>query len=208
MGRCSRCQEVKPLAEFPPSKVWNSAQWCRRCLRESKRETLGLAASEHQVVCRWCGRSFESSYAKAEFCSRRCKDEARNRARQEAINAAKPDRRCVWCGVEMPRTMRSDARFCSAGCNSHAHHQTRNYRRRLGKDAPVKPRKDPLVSFIEIAERDGWRCGICGGAVSRSKVWPNPLAASLDHIVRVSEKGTNDPENLRLAHYRCNSSRR
>ena len=207
MARCSRCDRTKPLPEFPPSKVRNSGQWCRQCLREQKRALLGLAAHEHEVSCGWCRKQFESSYAEAAYCSRTCKDKAKTRARQDAINEAKPDRRCVWCGVELPRTMRVDARFCSAACNSHAHHQTRNYRPRMGKNAPLRPRKEPFINFIDIAERDGWRCGICGGAVSQERVWPDPLAASLDHIVRVSENGTNEPKNLRLAHYRCNSSR-
>jgi hypothetical protein len=78
----------------------------------------------------------------------------------------------------------------------------------MGKDAPRKPRLEPLVNFAQIAKRDGWKCGICGGAVSKEKKHPNPLAASLDHILPVSMEGTNDPENLRLAHLRCNASRR
>src|SRR5262245_25473875 len=198
-ARCSHCQEVKPLAEFPPSKVRNSAQWCRRCLREDKRRSLGLKAHDRREKCRFCGREFEATAAKARFCSTECKDNARNRARQEAIDAAKPDRRCPWCGVELPRTMRSDAVYCSATCNMRAHRTTRNYRRRMGKDAPLKPRHEPLIAFAEIAERDRWRCGICGGAIAKDKTWPDTMAASLDHILPVSQEGTNEPENLRLA---------
>jgi 5-methylcytosine-specific restriction endonuclease McrA len=103
--------------------------------------------------------------------------------------------------------MRSDAKFCSAGCNDKAHRTTRNYRRRMGEDAPVKPRKEPLVNFAAIAERDRWRCHLCGGRVSRSRQHPDPLCASLDHVVPVSRGGTNDPSNLRLAHLRCNCAK-
>lgn len=208
MERCGHCRTLKGILEFPPSRKTNRGQWCRACYRERMRGVLGLEASEREVECQWCGHAFDTTYAKALYCSKPCKDRAKARTRQAGIDAAKPDRRCLWCGIELPRTMRSDARFCSVTCNDRAHSQTRNYRRRMGKDAPRKPRKEPLLNFAEIAERDRWRCGICGGAVSRDRTWPDVLAASLDHILPVSREGTNDPENVRLSHLRCNASRR
>lgn len=37
---------------------------------------------------------------------------------------------------------------------------------------------------------------------------PDPMCASLDHVIPVSEGGTSDPRNLRLTHLRCNLIRR
>lgn len=57
-----------------------------------------------------------------------------------------------------------------------------------------------------IYRRDKWVCQICHRKV-------DPLAtvrdewASLDHIVPRSQGGTDDPANLRLAHYGCNVRR-
>jgi 5-methylcytosine-specific restriction endonuclease McrA len=59
-----------------------------------------------------------------------------------------------------------------------------------------------------ICERDRWLCGICKKAVSRERQHPDPLCASLDHIIPVSKGGTSDPANLRLTHLRCNLVRR
>lgn len=142
------------------------------------------------------------------FCSRKCKDLAKNRVLRDATRAAKPERRCVWCGVEFPSTMRADARFCSAECNYKAHSQAHAYRKRLGVDAKFKPRKNPLIRFVDIAERDGWRCQLCGGRVSKTRTFPDPLAASLDHILPVSLGGSNEPSNVQLVHLRCNCSKR
>lgn len=48
-------------------------------------------------------------------------------------------------------------------------------------------------------------CGICGRAVDKKLVFPNPWSPTLDHIIPVQKGG--DPvnlENLQLAHLQCN----
>lgn len=50
-------------------------------------------------------------------------------------------------------------------------------------------------------------CALCGEAVDRSLEWPHPLSKSVDHIVPISKGGTDDIENLQLAHLRCNISK-
>jgi 5-methylcytosine-specific restriction endonuclease McrA len=62
-------------------------------------------------------------------------------------------------------------------------------------------------NVLEIYERDGWRCGICGKKASR-KPWPHPLSATLDHVIPLSEGGEHTRANSRCAHLSCNSSRR
>lgn len=52
----------------------------------------------------------------------------------------------------------------------------------------------------EIAERDGWRCHICGKNVTR-KTW------SLDHLIPIVAGGPHTRTNVSLAHKRCNSRR-
>lgn len=50
-------------------------------------------------------------------------------------------------------------------------------------------------------------CGLCGDALDRTAVWPSPDCTVVDHIVNVSDGGTNDPTNVRASHNRCNASR-
>jgi 5-methylcytosine-specific restriction endonuclease McrA len=102
----------------------------------------------------------------------------------------------------MPQVMRRDAKFCSESCNEKAHALKRKLRVRGGyKDKPGYIR-------AYICERDGWRCQICGGKVSPDRSYPDPLFGSMDHIIPVSEGGDSSTANLRLAHLRCNLSRR
>lgn len=53
---------------------------------------------------------------------------------------------------------------------------------------------------FEIFKRDGFRCVYCGS---------NPIQAALrvDHVVPVSEGGTNSPTNLVAACFDCNSGK-
>lgn len=61
-----------------------------------------------------------------------------------------------------------------------------------------------------LAHRDGWTCcwctvalGALGGALEQGGV----LAATIEHLIPKHAGGTDDPSNLALACYVCNSSR-
>jgi len=58
-----------------------------------------------------------------------------------------------------------------------------------------------------VADRDGWRCWLCGGAVDRDVPPSFPGAPSVDHVVPRARGGTGTAANLRLAHRRCNTRR-
>lgn len=60
----------------------------------------------------------------------------------------------------------------------------------------VNPRK--------VFERDKWRCGICGGPVDQTLKYPDPLYASLDHIVPMSCGGAHSYANTQCSHLKCN----
>jgi hypothetical protein len=68
----------------------------------------------------------------------------------------------------------------------------------------------PCESFtdLEIYERDGWRCGLCGATVDRTIVYPNPMSASLDHRMPIARGGGHTRDNVQLAHLGCNSRKR
>lgn len=59
----------------------------------------------------------------------------------------------------------------------------------------------------DIFERDGWRCHVCGKFVRRYGDSEHPMAATLDHVVPISEGGTHTPGNIRTAHRCCNIQR-
>lgn len=158
-------------------------------------------------ACQFCSVMFQPKHDSptrpTAYCSRQCKDDAKNAKRASIRVAGKPtDRTCMHCGDALPQRMRSDALFCSQRCNYGAHALQRKLRARTGGEA--KP--GYLRAFI--CDRDRWQCGICRKPVDRRLQHPEPMCASLDHIVPVSRGGTNDLWNLRLTHLRCNLTRR
>lgn len=100
---------------------------------------------------------------------------------------------CVLCGsaidlnalrVGRGRRVRSDIRIC--------------------RDCRVASRKY-RVSARQLAARDGAICGICGEEVDMTIRMPDRRCASVDHVIPRARGGKNDPTNLQLAHFICNS---
>jgi 5-methylcytosine-specific restriction endonuclease McrA len=58
-----------------------------------------------------------------------------------------------------------------------------------------------------LMQRDGSRCSICDEPLVRHKDHDADDYITFDHIVPTSKGGTTTPDNLRLAHQRCNKKR-
>lgn len=143
--------------------------------------------------------------------------------------------RCAFCELNFDSKMRSDGRWirtCSKSCSVRLQLQagTHNFADQSWQDRSSKPRNqeerravwqqknwkrrakkrqlpsEPYTT-AEIAERDGFRCGLCGRKVDMSIPSPHPRAPSIDHIVPISWDGPDIRANVQLAHRGCNSSK-
>lgn len=52
--------------------------------------------------------------------------------------------------------------------------------------------------------RDGWICQHCKKRVDKRLKHPNPMCASLDHIIPLTKGGSHTYDNVQLAHLQCN----
>lgn len=203
--RCGRCKRFVPVGNFSPSYRGKPGTWCRDCFNAYNRGEKLPEVAHDPRTCTFCGITYVPKRLQpdAAYCSRWCKDRARKDQMIADRELAKPTNRiCMHCGDTLPQRMRTDAVFCSEQCNYRAHALQRKLRARTGEEA--KP--GYLRAFI--CDRDRWRCGICRKAVSRDRRHPDPLCASLDHVIPVSKGGSNDLWNLRLTHLKCNLERR
>lgn len=200
-ARCSKCKTIRPVSEFyiQNKETGRINPWCKSCYKDWYRGRGGYTTSRI-AQCEWCDSTFETPYPKTRFCSVAHKAAAAS-SRRRGGPSRKPDRSCVHCNAVLPRSMRADAKFCSQACSDAAHSVTRKMAKRIGRPG----RGDsPLIGRNWIAQRDNYRCGICGGRVNMALRHPDPMCASIDHIVPLSARGTNDLPNLQLAHLRCN----
>lgn len=75
-------------------------------------------------------------------------------------------------------------------------------RRALKYKTQIEPINEKIVYL-----RDGWICQHCKKRVDKKFKHPNPMSASLDHIIPLSKGGTHTYDNVQLAHLGCNSSK-
>lgn len=93
------------------------------------RETKPLEI-EPDAWCAWCGDPLpepEERHTRRIFCSRRCKDDAKNDQRREEWAALLETRPCQHCGTAFKQN-RLNQIFCGQGCGAKA-----AYRRKTGR---------------------------------------------------------------------------
>lgn len=55
-----------------------------------------------------------------------------------------------------------------------------------------------------IYDAAGWVCGICGNPITKNLPYPDPMSASLDHVIPITRGGGHVKENLQASHLICN----
>ena len=59
----------------------------------------------------------------------------------------------------------------------------------------------------QVAATHGTTCYVCRGPIDMTRTYPDPLSASVEHVVPRSLGGGDDIDGLRLSHLHCNISR-
>lgn len=214
------------VGEFPamPKSRDGLSSWCRPCHREAARASSRRRSSDTRAAraaaaaanrqrrevsaqvqrweraarrvyygnCETCGIGYVSSRPDRRACSTKCW-QRRHRVRQPS--AIRVCAQCNFMYVGTPQR-----RFCSPGCGAKYHFQAdRDRRRAVGLGRPAE-----TIFRLTIFERDRWRCGICRDPVDRDRKHPDPLSASLDHVIPLARGGTHSDGNVQLAHLACN----
>lgn len=155
--------------------------------------------------CDGCGWSWTPSahmHRRARFCSSQCN--AASRGQAPFPNSSRVHFvRCRDCDVFL-RTSRRHApiakcRSCTAQRRAAANRR-KNAKRRGAKVGV-------MFTLVEIGDRDGWRCHLCGKPVDSDRSGMDPAGPTIDHLIPVSQGGADIPENVRLAHRVCNVRR-
>ena len=167
-------------------------------------------------TCEQCGATH---WHGPKFCSRLCSRRAHNatesaramkRLRKQRARARKiMDWRCEDCGCPTPQ----GSRRCIPHADEYRQRKAAEYLER-NRDAMraaharyrALKRKAMVERFlhVEIFERDGWLCQLCGLPIDRDAAWPHPMSVSLDHIVPLSLGGAHSRANTQCAHISCN----
>lgn len=186
--RCGDWGRTHPGVSTPPVST------CARCDEPLNR--IG------QKYCsRWCGEVARGVRLPAPLQTRIC-------ALQECAAVFQPISERQRCCCEAHGKTHSHRQYRAAGKEVRepwgdkrrdAYHRRRALKKSATSGEPVR--------FSEVADRDGWTCGICSELVDRNLSYPDPLSPSLDHVIPLSRGGSHDPSNVQLSHLACNLSK-
>lgn len=163
---------------------------CRPC-----RGNVPSNKGRREQVCPICQRQFRPSGGYRQVCCSMACSSVRRKGRLVEIT-------CASCG-ETDRRAPGTTRYC-APCAKLAE-RTRNRRKNVKRRALAAA--GPTLTLWQLASRDQWRCHLCRRRVNMELTSPHPRSATVDHLVPVSDGGTDAPENIRLAHRTCNTKR-
>lgn len=176
----------------------------RQRLPESAK-AMKVSFSVKRCKCANCGQRFIGIKLSDRYCSEVCSAEYRRRkyvARNDNGRDRSP-RPCFGCG-SIFEPLYGDRRrmFCSPACVK----LTDGYRARK-KAAKLKRRGAvvEIVNPIEVFNRDGWRCQLCGVRTPKKlRGTYDDRAPELDHIIPISKGGEHSYVNTQCACRRCN----
>lgn len=185
-------------------------QYCtRECAVDHRFTLTGQRRKPTQRKCEVCATEFWTLREESRFCSVPC---AKKRQRQ------RKSRKCLFCEAEFfGGTRGGTGKYCSRKCSFAAIRANSSKPTLVGdprwqvnqfiKRAKRFGRSWERIVPSEVFERDGWACGICGGAVDKFLAWPHPLSASLDHVLPLSRGGNHTHDNVQCSHLSCNSKK-
>jgi 5-methylcytosine-specific restriction endonuclease McrA len=168
-----------------------------------------------------------SEYGRKWYAANRDKERARSRKYEEA----NPERRRNYYAANRDRARENARKWAEANPDrarenvrkwheanpDRALENTRKWveanpdkRREISRKGSNVRRARKRGVFVEdvdpqaVFERDEWTCHICGEFVDPKLKHPNPLSASLDHIIPLAKGGEHSYDNCATSHLQCN----
>lgn len=143
---------------------------------------------DERGACDVCSAPVPDDSHTRRFCSPSC-----TRIHYAGKGEASVTATCVQCGGEIDRRPVEGGRWIRndvMSCRSCMHARRKGYG----------------ASAADLAKRDGTDCSLCGKPVDMAltRATGGVASPSVDHVIPWSKGGTNDAENLALAHLGCN----
>lgn len=197
--------EIDGCENVMRARGWCVKHYTRWCRYGSPTARLRGEVVDGKRICSLCGvdKPIAEFWRDNESWCRDCfNDRQRERARARYVPVVGQASTCEHCGAEFMANKRRGV-FCSPECTAVGKHrrnvkhvQARRARERAVTVEPFFP--------LEVYERDGWICRLCGDPIDRVAVKPHPHSRSIDHIVPIALGGEHSIRNVQAAHLGCN----
>lgn len=206
---CTHCGArlaTAPYGQVPPSYC---SKQCQSRASYARRKAAGAIEKRPPVVhaereCERCAGRFVPSRIDARFCPG-CHSSAHGDSLTKTCDADdcdRPRRARGLCSMHWKRWARSEGMIANEGWTParKARWQARYALKRGAADAES-------FEHREVFDRDYWMCGICSRPVNPELCYPDPMSASLDHVIPVSRGGSHARDNAQCSHLFCNLSK-
>lgn len=185
------------------ARGWCTAHWTRWKRHGSPTARLRGEVVDGKRICPDCGFDKPLADWSGSLCKQCCADRTA-RWRQRNPYAPKAWNPCVCAGCGSPFLGNSkQKKYCSRECRS-AFKNRDNWKHMNNRRARIRAVWVESFDRLEIFDRDEWQCGLCGEQVDPTARHPDPLSASLDHVVPISLGGQHSRANAQCAHLGCN----
>lgn len=193
--RCKKCREK--------SKDYKYYRDHKERLKSARADSSAMNRMKIELTCRNCGKKFHArNTLKQKYCSEKCM-RAFNRdncGKQCCVNdCSRPVRARGMCSMHWRRWARATGREKNPVWDDRRRSNYEIRRARKKSNGRVEDFQN-----VDVYERDNWICGVCGLKVDPCLRWPDPMSASLDHIIPLSRGGSHTLDNVQLAHLVCN----
>ena len=194
------------IALHQDNKPGNPKRYCSRQHAGFYRQANKPKVPRVEKTCIHCSAIYVTNIKASRFCSGDCRNKhyaVEGKARRLAMGAKVYSAECDRCH----QLINSDGvigktkygRFCRPCALVK---QRERYRIKTAKRQGVA--KPARLSADALIERDGNLCRLCNTEIDLSLARNSRFGATIDHIVPLSLGGSDDIENMQLAHWICN----
>ena len=194
---CTKCGEDKPFSEYPKRKVSKDGHRndCKVCHKAAKK-----AYNE-------ANREKRAAYFKAYYEANREKRKARDKAYHEANREERNAYYKAYREANREKLRAANkAYYAEKWANDPAYRTAATHRTNLRRTRLKGVVQEPY-NREAIFERDNWTCQLCQEPIDSELQYPDPGFASIDHIIPISLRGDDTPDNVQAAHLGCNWSK-
>ena len=207
---CVKCEEAKPRSDYHrnPGAADGHRNDCKMCRAAYKRGWYEQNRDAQMELNR-------ARYA-ANLEENRAKSRAYGMANREKVTA----RVKAWRAANPERHMETVWAWREANPDKYWGYMKKYHADRYANDPEYREKLNSRRGYLSrlhegavqehytrrsIFDRDGWVCQLCEEEIDPALQWPDPRAASIDHIVPLSLGGDDTPGNTQAAHMGCNS---
>lgn len=207
---CLRCN-----APVPVTRIGNRGRqakycgdYCRRQFAEEARTKRYFELNPDLVKdCAACGVTFNTRIKAQKFCSYDCRANGyrlEGIATRAAVKKTSYEYECDLCHETIVRSSPLGGRARYHEHCSQIAKQARDRKKTVARQSQTKPSG---VYVEQLIERDGFMCYLCQEPIDMKVPRTSRRGATVDHVIPLSRGGSDEIDNLRLAHWICNNKK-